>query len=138
VFKLVNHRLNIGEGKNVDQTLHIVVGDSNGSSPLSVDSLFQFSPSDVVRLLFLVVWVLAECANWPVHEVEINVSSLQVLQGLLQNVNCIDVGEREELSGDEDVFSLVLAFSEDFGESLANHLVVLIENGGVDVSVAVV
>jgi len=134
VLKLIHSWLDSGETENVHEVLDIVVGDSNGSGQFQIKSLFDFFPSNVIGFAENIVVLIENGGN--VEQEEVDVVELQLSQSLLKVFNDVDVLGWEHLGNNEDVFSLIFAFSKNDLQGISNIFLILVDEGGINVAIS--
>ena len=73
-------------------------------------------------------------SQWPMHQVQVKIFSLKVLDSLLASLPDTSVVRVVQLAGDPHILSRNLDFLEDAGERLAHSIFVAVGRRSVDVS----
>lgn len=147
VLDLVSSR---NDGRARQQLLEVwnaEVGNTNGLCLAGCRDLFQLLPRlnvgplriQITRAIGVLrnIGVIAVGVHWnrPVHQVQIDVFQIEVLQAGIQSLRNARVPRAPKLCGNEDIRALETGRGEAVLDTLADLVLVAVDVGGVNVSV---
>ena len=136
-LNLVHCWLYLGIGEDIQESLAACVGDADGLGEAFLHEALHLAPDFVHGRTLHLVLLVVDHGEPPVNQVQVDVLQVQLLQGISQGSLRVLVSRPPQLGRHKDVLSLDGARLEDFLESSTYLLLVLIDGGLVDGSVAV-